>query len=304
LPSVPKATIYLRDKFSVLPGQWRNFLCGKENLLRAGHGAWELVAAAGGAPLFIDENLPEPSTAMMNVWRVDDWDTLYKDMYRFTDTTWYAKLQQTIRREQQDLLVGLKVGSGTTPRFGWSNSKRTARPNHVYLYEEVRLKSAPSGGRRQLHEQAHANLSSESRTRLPLSAHSYLRDLNWFADTMEARGWRWVWGAIQVTGTPGAICLLWEVRDFATLEKDLERIREESSTPVTVMRGGREVVESRQGRYARMLEQVDSLVRYPLYPIATEQLDNMIAGAIEEKDPEILETGIVCPTQDLVPIQK
>lgn len=271
-PSAPKANIFLRDKFSVMPGQWNEFLIGKENLLRAGYGHWSLVAGAGAVPMPIHQPLPEPSLPMMHIWKIKDWDTLYDDMYRFTDSTWYAKLETTIRRENQDLLVGLKVGAGTTRRDAWTTEDVSAQPVRVYLYEEVRLKRDPSRGQ----------LKGGAESRLPTSAHGYLRDLNWFAETVKPMGWSWIWSAVQVTGAPGAICLLWEVNNFAQVESDLKSLR------------GKE-------RYARMLSQVDSLVRQPLYPIATEQLDRMMRLAIKDGEPD---EAIVCPPEDLVPIAK
>jgi hypothetical protein len=263
-PPIPKAEIFLRDKFAVRSRQWRPFLSGKEDLLRAVRGRWTLIAGCSAAPRLIDDTLSEPSVPMMHIWTLEEWDTVYEDMYRFTDTSWYAALERTLRRENQDLLVGLKVGTGTRPRFGWSSLNVDAHPTHVYLYEEVRLKAE-------------------------VSAHAYLRDLNWFADCVEARGWRWVWSAVQVTNAPGVICLLWEAADFVTIESDLKRIREDADT---------------LDRYVHMMNMVDRLDRYPYYPLATEQLDNMLNNAIATGNQKLIDGGIVCPTGDLVPLAR
>jgi hypothetical protein len=130
---------------------------------------------------------------MMNIWKLAGWDTLYTSMYRFTDASWYAALQDALLFENQDLLVGLR----SYPLMDRPKWRGNADAAHVYLYEEVLLKNE-------------------------VTMHAFLRNSGWFADEVAARGWSLIWSGLQVTGRPSLLCFLWSVPDVATTMQTLE----------------------------------------------------------------------------------
>jgi hypothetical protein len=171
-------------------------LIGKERLLRNTREKWNLIAASGREPLLLGTELPEPAIRLMQIWKLEAWDTLYEAMYDFAEAPWFRDLSDTLLTEDQDLLVGVTSAFGVKPRPAWRSD---TEPGHYYLYEEV----LPQ----------------------PLRTHSYLKDLNWFLAQVEEFGWQRIWMASQITSRPGLLCLLWSVPTLAGIEDTFTKMK-------------------------------------------------------------------------------
>lgn len=243
VPPIPKATIYLRDRFSIVPGKKTEFTEGKMQLLLHARNEWKLVAGAGAQPFLRDRNSVAPQFPLMHIWRFAHWRTLYQSMYYFTDTSWYARLQDALAYESQDLLVGVHAYP-TSKRPQWKvtqdvDGSMNGRPTHTYLYEEILL-------------------------RKELSAHTFLRDACWFADEVTMSGkapWGLTWCALQVTGRPNLLCVLWSVPSVQDAVGMLDYMANESTT---------------RDRYQRMLSYTESITREYMYPNYVEFLDQQM----------------------------
>jgi hypothetical protein len=233
-PRIPSPTIYLRNKFRIEPGQNDAFFVGQEKLLTAARPKLELVAAGGARSLVRSKKAPEPSPPMMHIWRCKEWSSLYEVMYLLSDTDWYSAEVRSLVSEHQDLLVSVSTGYGTSRRPYWKDDDHAG---HVYLYEEVRL-------------------------RKEVTTHTYLRDLNWFADQVVAtHGWTRIWSALEVTGTPSQLCHLWAAPDVPAIDDAIDTI---ANAP-----GSRD-------RYARMMGRIQHLSRAYLHPESTERMDDTL----------------------------
>jgi hypothetical protein len=237
--------IYLRDKFSIKPGLVGRFFEGQQNLLDALQGTdVSLVAACGTRPLIRGEPLPEVLPPMMHIWRLPEWDTLYDLMYEFSENDWYTREVSSLRIEHQDLLIKIGPGIEPSPRDAWSGS----RPQYVYLYDEIRLNVAT--------------------TKL-----QHLRSLNWFKAVVEAEcNWKLTWIASEVTGTPGQLCLLWQVPSVQKIE---ETIAYFAYNPDSTVRE----------RYSEMMAGIETLTRKYMYPESTEELDDRKNPGSKPKNP-------------------
>jgi hypothetical protein len=176
---------------------------------------------------------------MMQIWRLDEWDTLYKTIFGLSETGWYRSLGASLAQESQEFLVGVTSGYGLSARPNWDND---TDPMYSYVYEEV----LPLPGMSQL----------------------YLRELNWLTSTLRTleHRWEWVWAATQVTAGPSVICSLWKVPHGSSFEMAERTILEAAKTkPLYAV------------RYRRLSEMIASVIRrVPLYPIYTERLDERI----------------------------
>jgi hypothetical protein len=234
-----KPPIYLRNNFVVKPGRNRQFFIGKANLIGATLGKWSLVAACGDRPMILGRGSPEPSLPMMQIWRLEEWNTLYDTIFNVSETGWYRQLGDALSQERQEFLVGVTSGFALSPRPAWSND---SDPGYSYVYEEV--------------------------LPLPGMSQMYLRQLNWFTSTLRTLGqnWQWLWSATQVTAGPSVICSLWKV-PFNASFADAEETILASKYPFHV------------DRYGQMTDLIGSVIRrVPQYPIYTERLDYRIHG--------------------------
>jgi hypothetical protein len=190
---VPKPIVYLRNQFAVLGGLTAEFLYGKEQLLRGTSSDWDLIASCADRRVFQDTQILEPSLPAMQIWRLKNWQSLYENIYKFSDAGWYIRLGDSLASECQEFLVGI-LGE-PHPSSSWISP---TDPGYCYFYEEA--------------------LPHHAKT------HAYLRGLNWFATTMAAREapWEKVWSALQITAAPSLISVLWRVPgDFERIETSL-----------------------------------------------------------------------------------
>ena len=67
--------------------------------------------------------------------------------------------------------------------------------------------------------------------------------------------------ASEVTGTPGQLCLLWEVPDVERIEQTVAYFAYEAEDMV-------------RERYAEMMAGIQTLTRRYMYPESTEQIDD------------------------------
>jgi hypothetical protein len=231
---VPKPTIYLRNHFVIKPNAIPQFLYGKENLIRNTVPCWHLMAACAERPVWKNTQDAEPSLSALQVWRLDDWNTLYKTIYRFSDSGWYNALGSTLASEHQDLLVGV-LGGDTVPRAPhWADDNIAG---YCYLYEAA----LPHHGRTQ----------------------QYLRGLNWFtALARKAMQWQRVWTGLQVTAAPSEIAVLWKVPgNTGAIEDGLRAIITPGATAerYQVMMGSLKTL-SRKALYPMFSERIAQLV--------------------------------------------
>jgi hypothetical protein len=197
IPSAPKVRIFLRDDFRLKTGGSADFLEGVGHQLQfAQTGGIALVAACSQRPFDLTAVTGEPPPAMMHIWEMPEWHSLYDAMYGSSENSWYEKLEGSISRERQELLVNLRIGYGT-------GSPVLATEPHVYLYEEITFKSF----------------------RVP---NAFQRALNQFALEVGQLDWKWLWCATQVTAQPQLLCLLWSAPDIASIESALTQVRAKS----------------------------------------------------------------------------
>jgi hypothetical protein len=137
---------------------------------------------------------------MMQIWKLENWDTLYNSIYAFAETEWYRRLGASLSGECQELLVGVLADNGECNRPAW---KSDSEPGYSYLYEEV----MPNPG----------------------DTHSYLRDLNWLSAQVASAefGWKRAWTATHVTSRPSLISVLWRVPSVGSIDTTLARISSE-----------------------------------------------------------------------------
>lgn len=196
MPPIPRANIYLRNRFAIVAGGDKAFIAGKRELLSETAGFWSLIAAGGRQPLLLGRELPEPNVPMTQIWHLPDWNSLYDTMYAFSEQPWYVALVRALSTEDQQLFVECTSGYGITPRPRWRDQ---FEPGYVYLTEDVEL--TPDS-----------------------TAHAYLRDVNWFASRVAPFEWSLQWAASAITGNPGTISLLWRVRDEARIDAGLSHV--------------------------------------------------------------------------------
>src|SRR5688572_12414305 len=118
-PEVPNPPIFLRNNFVVRPGRTRQFLTGKANLIQQTMNRWILVAACADRPMILGRGSPQPSLRMMQIWRLDEWDTLYNTIFNLSEMAWYRKLGDSLSEESQEFLVGVTSGYGLAARPNW-----------------------------------------------------------------------------------------------------------------------------------------------------------------------------------------
>jgi hypothetical protein len=198
MSSVPTPSIYLRNHFTLQGLRNRDFLAGKEQLLRSTQSHWKLIAGCGERGLKLGQNLPEPALKMTHIWELDSWPLLYESMYELSEAKWYRALGDTVPSEDQQLLVNFASGYGVVERSRWASD---AVPGYRYLYEELML----------------------SRT---TTMHAYLRELNWLAAQLSRSGFVRTLCARHITGRPGMICLMWQVPARVEIEACLDRLAE------------------------------------------------------------------------------
>jgi hypothetical protein len=182
-----KPTIYLRNTFRLKWDEQNNyleaFLHGKKKFLETTkpEGQWTLVAAFAEWPLLENQHVVEPDFEIIQIWRLEDWPTLYNTMVDLSETSWYRQLGATLRSENQELLINAGVHEAL-PDIHWDGE----RPHHMYVYETSR----PKEGRNQ----------------------AYLREVNWLSAKMSAAyDWKLVWWASQITAQPAKLSILWRV---------------------------------------------------------------------------------------------
>jgi hypothetical protein len=229
----PKPVIYLRNTFRLKPDRETQFLAGKEHLLR--NLSWSLVAAWGQWPLLLSRTPVEPSFEMTQVWRLDDWNSLYDSIYTVSETSWYRSLGDSLLSENQELLVGVTSGYRESVRPHWNDD---SDPGYCYLYEEA--------------------LPAEGKT------HSYLRDVNWFAAQVAPPriDWQLAWAATQITAHPSVICLLWRVPSHDQVVATLSAIANSTDCAPRYHRMLQSLAStSRQSFYPIYTERLDDLIR-------------------------------------------
>ena len=233
MSSVPLPSIYVCNRFTLVSAQDTAFFAGKEQLLRSAAPRAKLLAACGERSIMLGQNLPEPALKGMHVWQVDSWPALYELMYEYCEAKWYRALGDTLASEDQHLLVNLTSGYGIAARSAWQCD---TTPGYRYLSEDLTLKRGAT-------------------------MHAYLRDLNWFAAELSQFGFVRTWCARHITGTPGRICLLWQVPDNANIEQALARVAASARSST---------------RYAAMMRGIAELRREVMQPMYSERLDERI----------------------------
>ena len=180
-------TIYLMNKFRL---KWDSnkeygkiFLKGKEEFLKETKKQWQLVAAFAEWPLFEDGRVVEPGYEMTQIWRLDNWQTLYRTMIELSETSWYRELGESLASEDQELLINAGVRE-PAPHISWLSKEE---PGYTYVYEIAR----PLDGRN----------------------HAYLRDVNWLEAQLP--NWELVWWGSQITAQPAEISIVWRVHQSA-----------------------------------------------------------------------------------------
>lgn len=195
-PDIPMPTIYLCNHFTLKGGRIQDFLQGKEALLKNTKGVWSLIAACGQRLVLGDTAIPEPAMPMMQIWRLEQMETLYTCVYRFSETGWYRRLGDSLASERQELSFGVLGGDSVRDGPRW---RTRDDPGYCYFFEEA----LPKQG----------------------EIHAYLRELNWFSAHFEKQGWRRVWTASQLTAAPSLISVLWKVPgDVEQIERTLRSV--------------------------------------------------------------------------------
>jgi len=147
---------------------------------------WSLIAAFAEWPLLKNKHVVEPGFEMIQIWRLEKWNTLYQTMIDLSETSWYRALGDSLASEDQELLINAAVHE-PVPNIHWQSDDE---PGYTYLYEVSRP-----------HERRN---------------HAYLREVNWLNAKMSAEtGWELVWWASQVTAQPAQISVLWRVPGIA-----------------------------------------------------------------------------------------
>jgi hypothetical protein len=234
--SIPEPVVYLRNNFVIKPGHNADLLKGKRELLANTRDSWTLIAAHAERPMILGQHPSLPKLQMTQVWRLEHWETLYKTIFRLSETSWYRELGDSLVSEYQELLVGISSRYSERQRTPWPTA---TNPGHSYVYEEAlpRLRFA----------------------------HSYLRDLNWFNSIVAQRGWRPIWLASQVTAGPSVICSLWEIpEDAENIEDTIRKIEMDGNTAsrYAQMVGALQSLSRRQ-RYPIFTERLDQDMRNP-----------------------------------------
>lgn len=200
--SIPKPSIYLRNRFTLQGSRNVEFLAGKEQLLRSTQSRWKLLAGCGERAVRVGRNLPEPALQMMQVWELDSWGLLYESMYELSEAKWYRDMGDAVASEQQELLVNFTSGYGIASRTPWRSEET---PGYRYLSEELMLTRS-------------------------MTMHSFMKELNWLAAELSRKGFARTWCARQITGRPGLICLLWQVPDDVDIERCLDQVADGDNT--------------------------------------------------------------------------
>jgi hypothetical protein len=233
-PPIQPPTVFLRNKFSIKPGLNGRYFEGQEDLLRHATPKLQLLFACGSQPLIRARPAPEPLPAMIHIWHLPRWDSLYNAMYSFSETDWYSSEVRSLRIEHQDLLVGIGYGIELTPRpRRW---ERPDVPGYVYVYEEVRLRPSVTKIR-------------------------HLRHVNWLASQLRERGVTLAWIGAEITGTPSQLCFLWRAPDIAVFEaglRDMAYERPFATRFAELMLGLEEF--SRQYMYPESTEEIDNVL--------------------------------------------
>jgi hypothetical protein len=201
---VPKPQIYLRNKFNIKPGLHGLYFRGQEELLKHLEPNVELIAACGSGKRPLLETAPPPTRLprMMHVWKMPEWETLYKLMWTFSESDWYTIEVSSLQVEHQDLLVGIGHSLIPEPRDGdWVEGES----EYIYVYQELRLNTL-------------------------LTRLRYLMHLNWVIANVKDKGWHLQWVAAEVTGTPSQICILWRVDREDLVEETLNWLATDEDT--------------------------------------------------------------------------
>jgi len=207
----PKPQIFLRNRMRLKRGAAMQFLKGKDDFLHQTKKrlrvpdhpelcTWSLIAAGSEKPIVFGESLPEEPQELIQIWRLDDWSTLYTSIFAFSEEDWYRRLGQSLSDEEQELLVNITSGSQIQPRDPWGERKQ----ERVYVYEQVRV---PFG-----------------------TAHQYLRELNWFGTQVIDHGWKRIWAAGQITAQPSTLCTLWQVPSLQEVDATLTALLSNPAT--------------------------------------------------------------------------
>jgi hypothetical protein len=222
--------IYLRNRFKIRQGSEIAFLRGKQTFIKSvldpkfisKNGSWRLVAAFAEWPLacdfsksgeITDAHALQPSGTITQIWRLDQWDTLYKTMFQFSDSPWYRALGDSLSSEDQDLLVGANPGE-YEGQFHWAHGVAP----YCYVYEEAR----PNPGH----------------------AHAITRELSWFSAHVAAFEWEPVWLTSQVSSQPTTVCALWRVPGHVErVMENLDRITQQEVADPRHKRGSQRIFE-------------------------------------------------------------
>jgi hypothetical protein len=231
-------TIYVRNVFRM---KWdehkdygRMFIEGKRHFIASTQGSWSLVAAFAEWPLFEDGRIIQPRCEMIQIWRIQNWQTLYDTMVQLSETEWYRELGESLASEDQELLINAGVRE-PLPDVGWQSNDY---PGYTYLYESTR----PCDG----------------------CSHAYLREINWFDALMSAEaGWELVWCASQVTAQPAEFSLLWRVPNSSgspakTIPQELTALAENE--------------HARYKRMMSLVQTTRRRILYPIYTERLAQL--------------------------------
>lgn len=211
-PENPRPRIFLRNRMRLKRGAAMQFLKGKDDFLHQTKKrlrvpdhpelcTWNLVAAGSEKPIVFGETLPDEPQELIQIWKLEDWSTLYTSIFAFSEEDWYRRLGQSLSDEGQELLVNVTSGSQIERRDFWGNGGRQER---VYIYEQVRV---PFG-----------------------TAHKYLRELNWFSTQVKKEGWKLIWAAGQITAQPSTLCTLWQAPSLPGVDRSLSALLSNPAT--------------------------------------------------------------------------
>jgi len=194
LPEAPPVRIFLRNKFQLKSGGGPVFVGAvTEQLAFARTADIELFAACSDWPTDLSKADPEPPPPQMHIWQMPAWRTLYDAMYASAESSWLSRHQSVVAKEQQDLLIELRLGVGTAPPVLDKSSR-------VYLYQELRLTTP----------------------HIPLVLQMAVLKASRFLETQQVR---WLWCATQVTAQPQELCLLWSAANVAVLDDAWAKLR-------------------------------------------------------------------------------